>query len=360
MSEKQYRDKIAVVTKQQAIEETALAKARSAAAKHRADAAKELAKITPRTSTSMARTHQRNAASAESRAAREDANVKRASTKLGSLAKDLATAQTNLDRELKATARREEAARKARARAAEQDDVRRRQIERNHARELARLASPAVHYVHEVRTVRAPTVEQLRVLYLTANPDQNLRTDAEVRAVQEQVRRALHRELITIDYRPAATAEDLIAGLNDLRPHVVHFSGHAGDAALLFDNGSVEAPEGLDVPYDLLARALGATDTPPVLVVLNGCDTLDGADVLLESTAVVIATASSISDLAASVFAAKFYAAIAAAQTIDSALQQGSVSVDLAGLGEGWKLQVLSREDEDPAQRVLVYVPTAD
>jgi hypothetical protein len=113
---------------------------------------------------------------------------------------------------------------------------------------VARLSSPTVRYVHELRTVPAPKPEQLRVLYLTANPEQNLRTDAEVRGVQDQVRGALHRDLSTIDYRPAATSDDLIAGLNDLRPHVVHFSGHAGDAALLFDNGSVEASEGQDMP----------------------------------------------------------------------------------------------------------------
>jgi hypothetical protein len=357
MSEKQYRDKIATIKKQQGTEEKAMAKARSAAAKHRADAAKELAKITPRTSESMARNYRRNAESAERKATGEDTKVTAASIKLGNLARDLATAQTNLDRETQATARREETKRKADVRSADQAAVRRRQAEKNHAREVARLSRPTVRYVHELRTVPAPKAEQLRVLYLTANPEQNLRTDAEVRGVQDQVRRALHRDLITIDYRPAATSDDLIAGLNDLRSHVVHFSGHAGDAALLFDNGSVEAPEGREVPYRLLARALGATDVPPVLVVLNGCDTLAGADVLLESTAVIVATASSISDLAASVFAAKFYAAIAAAQTIGAAVDQGSVSVDLAGLDEGWELDVLARADVDIAQRVLVQVP---
>lgn len=331
-----------------------MAKARSVAAKHRADAAKERDKITSRTSESMARTYRRNADSAERKAAAEDDKVATAASKLGSLERDLATAHTNLDWETQASARREENKRKAESRAAEQADARRRQSEKAHAREVARLSSPTVRYVHEVRTVPAPKPEQLRVLYLTANPEQNLRTDAEVRSVQDQVRRALHRDLITIDYRPAATSDDLIAGLNDLRPHVVHFSGHAGDAALLFDNGSVEAPEGRDMPYDLLARALGATDIPPALVVLNGCDTLDGAEVLLESTAVVVATASSISDLAASVFAAKFYAAIAAAQSIAAAVNQGSVSVDLADLDEGWKLDVLARPDVDTTQRILV------
>ncbi len=111
-----------------------------------------------------------------------------------------------------------------------------------------------MRYVREVCTVPTPKPEQLRVLYLTANPEQNLRTDAEVRGVQDQVRRAPHRDLITIDYRPAASSDDLIAALNDLRPHVVHFSGHAGDAALLFDNGNVKAPVGA------APRELDATD----------------------------------------------------------------------------------------------------
>lgn len=55
MSEKQYRDKIVAIKKQQATDETNRGKARAAAGKHRADAAKELQKITPRTSATMAR-----------------------------------------------------------------------------------------------------------------------------------------------------------------------------------------------------------------------------------------------------------------------------------------------------------------
>ena len=359
MSEKQYRDKIADVRKQQAVQEKALATARAAASEHRADAAKELGKVTARTSESSAKSYRRNAESADRRAITEDGKVTTASTKLGQLARDLATAQTNLDREVAATARRESSKAATAARAAEQAVSRQRAAEKAHAREIARLSNPTVRHVHEVRAVPAPQPEKLRVLYLTANPEQNLRTDVEVRNVQEAVRRATHRDLIEIDYRPAATAEDLINGLNDSRPHVVHFSGHAGDAALLFDNASVEAPEGREVPYDLLGRALASTSTPPVLLVLNGCDTLEGAETLLDATAVVVATASSISDLAASVFAAKFYAAIAAAQPIAAAVAQGTVSVDLAGLDEGWKLDILVRPGIDTSQRVLVHTVEA-
>ncbi|WP_299449077.1 CHAT domain-containing protein [uncultured Serinicoccus sp.] len=352
MSEKQYRDKIVAIRKQQASDETNRGKARAAAGKHRADAAKELQKITPRTSASMARTYQRNAENLEKRAQAEDKKVSALSVKLSKSAGDLATAEENLAREIKSSAKKEEDKKKADARTREQADARRQQKEKSHAREIARLSSPTVHYV----TVQPPKPEILRVLYLTANPEMDLRTEVEVRDVQQAVKRALHRDLIDIQYRPAATPEDLLDGLNDVRPHVVHFSGHAGDAAVLFDNASVDGPEGRDVPFELLARALSATAEPPKLLTLNGCDTLDGAEVLLEATPVIIAMATQISDLAASAFAARFYAAIASAQPIGPALRQGAVVLDLMGLDEGWKPTLLSRDDLDVDDLVLVRV----
>jgi len=204
--------------------------------------------------------------------------------------------------------------------------------------------------------VQPPKPETLRLLYMTANPEMDLRTEVEVRDVQQAVKRALHRELIDVQYRPAATPEDLLDGLNDVRPHVVHFSGHAGDAAVPFDNASVDNPQGHEVPFELLARALGATTEPPTLLVLNGCDTLEGAEVLLDATPVVIAMATEISDLAVSAFAARFYAAVASAQPIGPALRQGAVVLDLMGLDEGWKPNLLCRADVAVDDLVLVQV----
>lgn len=354
MSEKQYRDRIATITRRQGAAQDDLAKARAAASKYRTNAAKALDKITPKTKESTVRSHRRTAESAERHAVTEEAKATRAATKLGQLAKDLATAQSNLQRAEQASARQQETQRKNDARAAERAEARQRQTEMAHAREIARLARPEVRYVHEIRPIPAPQPEILRVLYLTANSEMNLRTEAEVRGVQSAVRGALHRDLITIDYRPAATPEDLLDGLNDLRPHVVHFSGHAGDAALLFDNGDVGRPEGRDIPYELLARALSATDTPPALLVLNGCNTLENAETLLNATGSIIATADSIGDIAAATFAAKLYAAIASGQSITAAVSQGKVAVDFMGLGEGWKHDVLTRPDIDPTEQVLV------
>jgi hypothetical protein len=244
----------------------------------------------------------------------------------------------------------------------EREDDRRRQTEKRHARELAQLSRPTVRYVHEVRVIEPPKPERLRVLYLAANPlvtdpDTNLRVDAEVRQVREAVKKSLHRDLVDIDHRPAATPEDLLEGINEVRPHVVHFSGHGGGAAVLFDDGQVDNPQGRTVPFDLLARALVATDTPPSLLVLNACDTIDGADALLNAVPVAIAMSSSISDLGAAVFAARFYAAIASAQSVASALNQATVGVDMAGLGEGWVPDAVVRAGVDLGGLVLVQPP---
>ncbi len=54
MSEKQYRDKVAAIKKQQGVEEDKRSKASAAANKHRITASRERARITPKTSPTMA------------------------------------------------------------------------------------------------------------------------------------------------------------------------------------------------------------------------------------------------------------------------------------------------------------------
>jgi CHAT domain-containing protein len=142
--------------------------------------------------------------------------------------------------------------------------------------------------------------------------------------------------------------------LNDKRPHVVHFSGHGGGKALEFDDGEVIDPEGIPVSFDRLARALAATNSPPVALVLNACDTLEGAEVLLEAVAVVVATTTDISDLAANLFAAQFYRAIASGQSVRAALEQARFAIDVLASGEGDVIATLARDNVNLDELVLV------
>lgn len=227
---------------------------------------------------------------------------------------------------------------------AERREERRRRKELEHSRDVARALRTEVTYVR----VRAPEPERLRVLYLTSNPDGDLRTEAEVRSVQQALRRSKYRDQVEIHLRPAAGAQDLLDGLNDLRPHIVHYSGHGDRQGLAFDNGSVDRPEEQPMEFGLLGRALAATDTAPTLLVLNACDTLEGAAAILPTVPVIIAMSNSIPDLAAAVFAEQFYAGIASAQSVGASLAQARVKMELTLLdGAGELPQLVAREDVD-------------
>jgi len=256
---------------------------------------------------------------------------------------------------------RAEETRRNRAKAAQaaldRDAAKRRREETEHARALGRLASGTVRHV----LVREPEPEMLRVLYLTANPStpglDHLRVDAEVNNVLKAIRSAKHSDLIDFQHRPAATVQDLVNGLNDLRPHVVHFSGHAG-GGLLFDTADLAEPSDQLVGYDTVAKLLGATDQKPMLVVLNACDTARGVERMLEVAPVVIATDDTIQDLSSAIFAVNFYAAIAAAQSIGHAVDQAREMISLALQLDADIISVSSVEGVDPAELRLVRLPT--
>jgi hypothetical protein len=301
-------DKEAALRKEMQRHESDAAKATESARRQESSA--------QRTSSASSRNTYLNAAGRDRKKA-VDASKKAAD--VGKKLADNARDQANKKRSL-------ESAEKSERQAAEREAVRSRQKEKDHAREIARLSAPQVHYVH----IRPPEPEKLRVLYLTANPGMDLRTDMEVRQVQQALRGAKYRDLVDVQQRPAATFQDLLDGLNDIRPHIVHFSGHGGDESLVFDGGDIQSPSEKFIDFGLLMKALDATDAPPRLLVLNACDTLDGAAAILPAVPVVIAMSDAVLDFAAILFAQQFYAAVASGQSVGSALRQAKVRIESA------------------------------
>lgn len=218
--------------------------------------------------------------------------------------------------------------------------------------------NPSVKAV-TVRTITRSTLrrkKRLDVLYSTASPDKKspLRVDAEMRQVQEAVRGSRLRDNITLHYRPAANLKSIMDGLNDLAPGIVHFSGHGYSGGIAVDHAKVKRPVGKVVTFDLLAKAVAAVDAPPQIIVLNSCHSAGAKKALLPYVKAVVAMGDSIGDLAATAFAAQFYAAIAAGQSLKAAFAQGLVAIEAVSLNEAKTPQLMLADGANAAKIILV------
>lgn len=214
---------------------------------------------------------------------------------------------------------------------------------------------------HAIRQLHKAKPEKLRVLLLGASSEGDLRVAREQKRIRAAVESSLHRDLIEIDVRPAATSSDLLDGITKFRPHIVHFSGHSNENLIVFEDDRDDLHEGIAVTAHAFASAIVATDDPPVLVLLNACKSAAQiSDLVSTVVPFAIGMADSIDDGDAINYAAQFYAAVANGQSIRSSHLSGRAALELAGL-DGADLPVLAwAKDVDPGTTVLVIPIPSD
>jgi len=197
--------------------------------------------------------------------------------------------------------------------------------------------------------------KKIVVLYLTASPDPDnpLRVDVEVKMVQGAIRGSLFRDKIDVQFRPAADLGAILDGLNDHKPQLVHYSGHSDSDGIETDNGRIVGSAGEELSYELLAKALAATDEPPQVVVLNSCDSSAARKALLKAVPILISMRTSVSDIAATAFSSRFYAAVASGLSIKAAFEQGVIAVQATSITEKDTPELFAQAGVNPAKLVL-------
>jgi hypothetical protein len=228
-------------------------------------------------------------------------------------------------------------------RAEQQKAERRRALEQQQAQRQAaadraalsqRIERAESAVTRAVSALRSPKQEKLRILLLGSSAAGDLRVGREQSRIRAAVERALHRDAIELDVRPAATTADLLDGITRFRPHVVHFSGHSDEWLIEFEDDRDEPHEGVVVTAAAFAAAVMATDDPPVLVFLNSCSSAPQAERLVAAfVPLAIGMADEIADADAIAYAAQFYAAVANGQSVNAAHLSGCAALELAGLG---------------------------
>lgn len=265
-------------------------------------------------------------------------------------AKQEANLQTNLSRAELAEAKRAEQAR----------EREQRLVESRSAAEIVRLRAQLrateVRVEGALRDLPAPKFEPLRILMLGASADGGLRVAREQQRIRRAVASAKLRDEVELDTRPSATTVDLLDGLAEFQPHVVHFSGHSDFDTLEFEEDRDDRHDiGQVVSAAAFASAIAAVDTPPQLVLLNSCNSAAQIDELVdEIVPFAIGMADEIDDGDAIIYAVRFYTNLANGQSIAAAHMAGRAALELNGVSGADLPTLASAADVDPATTFLV------
>ena len=221
------------------------------------------------------------------------------------------------------------------------------------ARHLAGLTSQVKVHGQEIRRLSEPPAK-ITILFIAANPlDQtSLRLDEEVREIEALIRSSDYRDSIQLHSHWAARPLDLIQKLNEIKPTVLHISGHGSDQdELVFqdDQGGTKL-----VSKDAFVQTLAATTGSLQLIFLNSCHSSPQAEAAAQHISAAIGMRDEISDPAATLFASRLYSAIGFGLDLDIAFKQAKAALMLEGIPEQSTPALFTNGDQPPDEIVLV------
>jgi hypothetical protein len=214
-----------------------------------------------------------------------------------------------------------------------------------------------------------------KILFLAANPKNSasLRLDEEVREIDEGLTRAKQREQFELTQKWAVRPRDVQRAMLDLKPQIVHFSGHGvgvetpGDRAQNSDrkltvvSDSSTQPEGLMfedetgqaklVNAEAIAGLFELFADQVECVLLNACYSEVQAEAIARHVPYVIGMNQAVGDTAARVFAVGFYDALGAGRDIEFAYKFACNSILMEGIPENLT-PVLKRRSDLPTSEI--------
>ncbi|HEU5375797.1 MAG TPA: CHAT domain-containing protein [Ktedonobacteraceae bacterium] len=198
--------------------------------------------------------------------------------------------------------------------------------------------------------VRDREAKMIRVLFLATNPTDTarLRLDKEHRAILERLRSAQADKDIRMEVRNAVRPNDLQEYLLQIRPHVVHFSGHGDvDGRILLEN---ETGARQPVPIEALTNLFHILKENVQVILINACWSKSQAEALSANIDYVIGMSRSISDESAIRFAEGFYRGLGYGSSVRKAFDLGQNNLQLHSRADADVPQILVRPGVDETQ----------
>jgi hypothetical protein len=171
-------------------------------------------------------------------------------------------------------------------------------------------------------------MKNIKILFIAADPTDatRLRLGEEFREIGEQLRIARSRERFVLEQpQLALRSRDITQALLDMKPHIVHYSGHGTvDGALYFEDKTGKAQL---VSPDALGALFQQFTDHVECVVINACYSEMQAKTITTHIKYAVGMKQKITDKAAIAFSVGFYQALGAGRTIEEAFNLGVMQI---------------------------------
>lgn len=183
-------------------------------------------------------------------------------------------------------------------------------------------------------SVSTDKLDVIKILFLSADPTDatRLRLSKEQREIRDQLSRSKLRERFELHERMAVRPHDFSQALLDIKPSIVHFSGHgyaSGEICIEDQSGTT-----LPISENSLVELFSIFKKSVKCVLLNACYSESQANAIATQIQYVIGMNKDIGDEAAIAFSVGFYQALGAGSSIKEAFNLGRAQIGLHGLSE--------------------------
>ena len=185
------------------------------------------------------------------------------------------------------------------------------------------------------------------ILFLAADPSDGsrLRLGVEAREIEDKLKIARFRRKFKFHQRPAVRPVDISQAMLDVKPQIVHFSGHGTEhGELCFENGDGRAhpvrPEALAKLFAVFAEQVNC-------VILNACYTAQQATAIAQYVPFVIGMSKATGDAGALAFSTGFYQALGAGMSIEESYHLGCANLELDAIVPSQCTPILVKKNEE-------------
>lgn len=193
-------------------------------------------------------------------------------------------------------------------------------------------------------------VDKTRVLFIAADPVDvdSSKLNEEIQEVEQHIRTPGFLEAFDLTSKWALRSQDLIQAFQDVRPDIVHISGHRCRMSefVLEDARGIAKPVSESALTELFSHAKDNAR----LVLLNMCHSGHLAKAISNVIDCAIGINQRIDDKEAVVFSSQFYGALALGQSVRNSFEQGRTALMVDGIPEETTPMLFIRPGADALQ----------